>query len=580
MFHFVAVERREVVVRAIEGHRQLPAGVHLAEKDIRHSRACRLSAVPSCQHRLQVLVFPIQRHRAAGAEHKHHRLAHVLDFHQHALLNARQVDGCPVAAVESVHLHFQLLALQLGGKPAYEDHEVALGNLAVEILRQTVFAVHMVAGRVEVEARPLVFRQRVDIVSDTLVNRDGMARGAVIVAAEHYRVRRVGAHNRDALVFLGIKRQYFLVVLQQHDTLLSHFEGFLVEKGGVGNGSERRLGVEQTQLETGLEHFQHVSIDDIHREHSLEIGLFQRGETAAALQVDDRSERGGGSLGSGGVRLVPRNHRVTLPTVVQRPTVGDEQPVVAPLVLQDVDEQTLVGAARHAVEPVVAAHHHPHVGVVDDILERRQIGGPKGAPADRRVKRVAVGLRSAVHGEMLDAGECLVPVVDLLLETVHAGGAHARGEVGVFAVGFHTASPARVAEDVDVRGEKADAGVVVIPAGLLVTVEFQPRFVGNHGEHILHGLVVEGGGQCRGHRIDRGETVAGHPVQRLVPPAVRRYAQPLNGWVAMLHHPQLLIQSKLVQKQLRPLVDREARVSEVLLRHRTKSNDDGYDADE
>ena len=147
-------------------------------------------------------------------------------------------------------------------------------------------------------------------------------------------------------------------------------------------------------------------------------------------------------------------------------------------------------------------------------------------------------------------------------------------------VSLHAPAPSRVAENIDVRGEESEPRIVAVLTGLLCAVILHPRFVSHHAEHLLHRLVVESGGQRDRHRIDRGITVARNPVQRLVPPAVGWNAQPLNGRVLMLHHPQFLFQSQLVQKQLRPLVNREARIAEILLRHRTKGDDHGYDTDE
>ena len=137
---------------------------------------------------------------------------------------------------------------------------------------------------------------------------------------------------------------------------------------------------------------------------------------------------------------------------------------------------------------------------------------------------MTVGFGTAVHSEMLDAGESFIAAIDLLLQPFHAGGAHAGSEVRVFTVGFHAASPARIPENVDVRCEKSKSGIIIVLSGFLGTEIFQSGFVSHHAEHFLHGVVVEGGRQCYGHWIDRGETVARHTVQRLVPPAVCRNA--------------------------------------------------------
>ena len=254
------------------------------------------------------------------------------------------------------------------------------------------------------------------------------------------------------------------------------------------------------------------------------------------------------------MRLVTRDHRVTLPTVVQCPTVGDKQAVIAPLITQNVDQQTFVRAARLPVQPVVTAHQHSNIRILDNVLKRRQIGGPEGASADGNIEGMAFGFGTAMHGKMLHARQRLVTPVLLLLQTAHTRGTHTRGKERILAVGFHPPAPARVAENVDVRGEKRKPRVVIVLACFLGAKVLHPRFVGDHPEHLLNGFFVESGGQRRGHRIDRGETVPRHAMQCLVPPTVRRNPQPLNRRIMMLHHPQLLIQSKLIQKQLCPLV--------------------------
>ena len=70
---------------------------------------------------------------------------------------------------------------------------------------------------------------------------------------------------------------------------------------------------------------------------------------------------------------------------------------------------------------------------------------------------MAVPLWAAMHGEVLGTGQELLiffpqnlSVIGIALQTSDDGESHLRSEVGVFAVGLLTASPAGVTEDVDV----------------------------------------------------------------------------------------------------------------------------------
>lgn len=61
-------------------------------------------------------------------------------------------------------------------------------------------------------------------------------------------------------------------------------------------------------------------------------GGAEGGEAAAAFQIHLATESVGSGMGGRGMRLMTGCVGVALPAVVQRPAVGDQQPVVVPFV--------------------------------------------------------------------------------------------------------------------------------------------------------------------------------------------------------------------------------------------------------
>ena len=133
---------------------------------------------------------------------------------------------------------------------------------------------------------------------------------------------------------------------------------------------------------------------------------------------------------------------------------------------------------------------------------------------------MAVGFRPAVHGEMLGGGVELAVLRVVALQAAHEAHAHARGQERILAVGFLSAPPARIAEDIDVgrpEGQALVAAVFATPQGLVV---LGARFVADRSRHLVHQRHVEGRGQADGLREHRRAARARHAVQRLVPPVV------------------------------------------------------------
>ncbi len=87
--------------------------------------------------------------------------------------------------------------------------------------------------------------------------------------------------------------------------------------------------------------------------------------------------------------------------IVDAVPVGDDEAVEAPLVAQDLGEQSAVVGAELAVEAVVGAHDPPGVGLLHGALERAQVELAQCALVDVHVDAHALDL-GVVGGEVLD----------------------------------------------------------------------------------------------------------------------------------------------------------------------------------
>ena len=131
--------------------------------------------------------------------------------------------------------------------------------------------------------------------------------------------------------------------------------------------------------------------------------------------------------------------------------VGDRDAFKAPLVAQDVFQQPGISSRRGAVQRVQGHHHRAAAGIKPGFV-RRHIVVEQALRA--HVDRVVLfpALHRAVGGEVLDAGHHRIAVRRALaLHRLHHRLAHHRGQIRVFPEPFGSASPARVAGDVDHR---------------------------------------------------------------------------------------------------------------------------------
>ena len=100
----------------------------------------------------------------------------------------------------------------------------------------------------------------------------------------------------------------------------------------------------------------------------------------------------------------------------------------------------------------------------------------------------------------------------------------------VFAVCFLASSPARVAENIDVRRPERQAAepfaIAIVLGGVIVV--FRAAFDADDGRFLMNQSRVPGGGHADGLRKHCRDAVGGHAMQRFIPIVVSRQAKPRN----------------------------------------------------
>ena len=239
---------------------------------------------------------------------------------------------------------------------------------------------------------------------------------------------------------------------------------------------------------------EHLVVDeglvDVPGPDRLEQGVAPRAEPLGGSRHGQVQRGPGGRLGGPGGR--PVRH---------------DQPVIAPLVVQDVAQQR---AFRHRrpVDPVVGGHHRPGACLAHDRLERRQVELAQRPLVDADVHGHPLGLR-VVADEVLDRG-----ADPLALQAAHVGDPDPRGEQRVLGEALEV--PAAVRGPVQVhRGSEQHVHALA------------PRLGGQQPADRRYPVAVPGGGQRRrrwhvrrgvplvpGLAADPGRAVGGHdPAQ-------------------------------------------------------------------
>src|SRR6266542_4382744 len=135
-----------------------------------------------------------------------------------------------------------------------------------------------------------------------------------------------------------------------------------------------------------------------------------------------------------------------------------------------------ISASRLAIQAVVGTHHRSGVPFCDGRPERRQVCLAQIAFSDRGIEPVPLRLGSGVYGVMLGRRDNFQVLWIVALQSLDEFDSEPAREVRIFAVGFLSAAPTRVAKDVDVRrpeGETIKPAPIPVPLRLLI---FGARF--------------------------------------------------------------------------------------------------------
>ena len=263
----------------------------------------------------------------------------------------------------------------------------------------------------------------------------------------------------------------------------------------------------------------------------------------------------------------------TVEEVVDGVAICEHNSLVVPFVAKDVDEQTVAGATRLALETLVGAHHLAHVALLHQSLEGRQVGLPQIAVRGFHVHGVAQGLRSAMYGIMFGAG---VGFEISVLWVLHAKyGLHAQHsiQIGVFATCLLATSPTWIAEDVHVWTPECEFWIARIVDlahtdvlhAVVGAVPVGACLVANLREHIEDQLLAKGSRQTNGLRVD-GIAVLAHSVARFAPPVIAGDAKSVDRNRLIHHQPDFLFRRQHSQQTLHSFRPRQLWVLPRILR--------------
>ena len=134
------------------------------------------------------------------------------------------------------------------------------------------------------------------------------------------------------------------------------------------------------------------------------------------------------------------------------------------------------------------------------------------------------------------------------LQTANNGQSHTAGQIGVFAVGLLSASPAWVTEYVDVWCPERQALIPLDVARLLGLLGFGTCLVADGGKHLMQQCVIPRGSHRHRDGEYGGKAVTSYAVQCFVPPLELGDTQSGNGWRCVHHQLGFLFQRQPTQK--------------------------------
>src|SRR6202008_439472 len=103
------------------------------------------------------------------------------------------------------------------------------------------------------------------------------------------------------------------------------------------------------------------------------------------------------------------------------------------------------------------------------------------------IDAVACRLRAAMNSEMLGRSNRLEILGIITLQTGYECNSHSGSEIGIFTVCLLSASPARIAEDVDIGSPDRKAAIPIsITVGVPIVVVLGPELCADHVCDAMH----------------------------------------------------------------------------------------------
>src|SRR5262245_5627829 len=164
---------------------------------------------------------------------------------------------------------------------------------------------------------------------------------------------------------------------------------------------------------------------------------------------------------------------------------------------------------------------------------------------------------STVHCIVLGRGDDFEVTGVVSLQSFHKRYAHARGQIGIFAIGFLAASPPWIAKDIDVGTPKGETFVSAALALADKFVVLGACFRGDNISDLEHQIGIPGSRETNGLRKDSGITGSCDSVQCFVPPLVLRNTQALNRSRAIHHLRDLFLEGHARDEIVNSLFDRQ-----------------------
>ena len=241
---------------------------------------------------------------------------------------------------------------------------------------------------------------------------------------------RLGKVADDGQLLIGLERQDAALVPEQDDALCGRAAGKLMVRGsveGAGRFFHRSVG--------GEHQFQHLVEAGVH------VGLGNFAVLYGLHQLPDGVAAGTGHFEGGAVFHAEG-------VVIGAAPVGDDSPVEAPVLPQNVLQQVGILVGVGAVDEVVGGHDGLGLCLFHHDLEAGQIQLPQGALIEHRVAGHAAQLLT-VDRKVLGAGRDAV-----FLDAAHIGSGHPAREDGIFREILEVAAAEGAALDVQAGAEQ------------------------------------------------------------------------------------------------------------------------------